>query len=675
MRLRANGSALHRAPRSASNAKARALDALAALDAGMKREPWVRIAMAAKAAGLDLGDFTEWSRPAPNFRSEADCAAVWRSIQPGKVGAGTLFAMARDAGWRDGTNSGAANGRPGPSVRRQGPQTRPSGGTVHGLDYRRLWADSEAATPAHPYIDRKLGLADGLRVYRGPASAAGQALDGALLVPAFNAAGELQSWQAIPKGEGAKLNAPRASMTGGRFIVGGPLADGAPVFLCEGIGAAWSAHRATGAPAVCCFGAGNIERIGAELRERHPGAALVIVADVGKELDAERIARKVAGRFVTMPAGWPANADVNDMHQREGLAAVAELLAQAREPARRFRLLTAEELAALPPLRWRIRDVLPAEGIAAIYGEAASGKTFLTLDALAAVSEGRPWFGHRTEPSPATYLALEGEAGISQRVAAFVARHGRAPAQMRLIAQPFAMLEPGDVAELADAIRAAGAAGGIVAVDTLARAAPGADENAPDDMGRIVASAQALRAAVGGLVLLVHHMGKTPGRGPRGHSSLFAALDAGIEVARDDAGRRWTCAKAKDAADGHGYPFALDVVHLGTDDAGQPITSCVVTDDVPALERRAKVPGGGNMRACWDVLGQALREAGPGRPEGAPVELPMGRPAITLEAAIEAAAPRLVCESRRKRERAMEAIRALVGRGLLQHLEGWIWCA
>jgi hypothetical protein len=63
MRVGANGSALHRAPRSASKDRTRALDALAALDAGMKREPWVRIAMAAKAAGLDLGDFTEWSRP------------------------------------------------------------------------------------------------------------------------------------------------------------------------------------------------------------------------------------------------------------------------------------------------------------------------------------------------------------------------------------------------------------------------------------------------------------------------------------------------------------------------------------------------------------------------------------------------------------------------------------
>ena len=54
----------------------RAQSALQALDPGTNRDTWLRIAMAAKAAGLTLEDFTEWSRPAPNFGGERECARL-----------------------------------------------------------------------------------------------------------------------------------------------------------------------------------------------------------------------------------------------------------------------------------------------------------------------------------------------------------------------------------------------------------------------------------------------------------------------------------------------------------------------------------------------------------------------------------------------------------------------
>src|SRR5690606_21832777 len=195
--------------------------------------------------------------------------------------------------------------------------------------------------------------------------------------------------------------------------------------------------------------------------------------------------------WIAPPADLGKNGDLNDMHQRDGLQAVAELLAHPNEAAGpRFRVLTADDLAALPPVRWRVRGALPAEGIAAIYGPAGSGKTFLALDLLGAVADGREWFAHRVEPCTVVYVAREGEAGIAQRVQAYRTRHGDAPSRMRFIAQPFALLESGDVAELAQAIRAAGGAGGIVAIDTLNRAAPGADENDSRDMGRIIEGAK-----------------------------------------------------------------------------------------------------------------------------------------------------------------------------------------
>lgn len=81
----------------------RARDALNAIPPDLPRDEWVRAGMAAQDAGLDFDAFDAWSSQAGNYRA-SDCRDTWRSFKPGKgVGAGTLFGMARDHGWTDGT--------------------------------------------------------------------------------------------------------------------------------------------------------------------------------------------------------------------------------------------------------------------------------------------------------------------------------------------------------------------------------------------------------------------------------------------------------------------------------------------------------------------------------------------------------------------------------------------
>jgi hypothetical protein len=343
----------------------------------------------------------------------------------------------------------------------------------------------------------------------------------------------------------------------------------------------------------------------------------------------------------------------------------------------RFEVLTADDLARLPPVRWRVRGILPEQGLAAVYGPSGSGKSFLVLDMLGAVADGRPWFDRRTVACPVTLVCLEGEAGIAQRVAAYRVRHGRAPVEMRFIAGPFALLDDRDVQELAEAIRAAGGAGGIVCVDTLNRAAVGADENDSRDMGRLIAGAKALQRALGGLVVLVHHAGKDASRGLRGHSSLHGALDAVLEVTRDGDRREWRAAKAKDGHDGDAHPFRLAVVELGADADGEPVTSCVVEPlaNDPSSPKPQLPAAGTNQRIAWDVLGPVFRAAGVARPAGVPQRVPPRRPVVPMEAALDAIGPRLVVADKRRRERATQALQGLCGRGLLCHEDGWLWCA
>jgi putative DNA primase/helicase len=654
----------------------RARDALQSIPPDLPRDEWVRAGMAFHAAGGDLDTFDQWSAQAGNY-SERDARDTWRSFKPGKgLGAGTLYRMAAElGGWRMGGDShqSKAPARPIEAPAKPRPGMAPAD----------VWGRCEPATDSHPYIMQKQGTLEGLRVV--PAgdrlTIQRESMAGALVVPVLRQDGTLSSLQfvALPdvaarlkaQGKPGKLNLPGYPVEGS-FTVG-ELVPGGVVFVCEGIGQAWAAWKATGRAAVVCFGWGRVRAVAAELRQRDKAARLVLVPDVGKEQDAEKIAREVGAAVAAMPEGWPNNSDVNDLAQRDGFDLLEILLSEAADPPKRYKLLNSADLAALPPLQWRIRGVLPAFGLAGLYGPSASGKSFLALDMAAAIAEGRRWFDCRVEVAPVVYAALEGEAGFKLRAQAWEAHQGRTlPAGLHMVLQPFKLTEPQDVRDLAAVVPA----GAVVFLDTLNRAAPLADENSSRDMGEILEAAKRLQSMAGGLVVLIHHTGKDATKGLRGHSSLFAALDTAVEVSRDGDRREWKVAKSKDGQDGDAHPFMLQIEALGFDSHGDALTSCVVLPDHAARDVRAvKLPQGGNQKVVLEVLRGMLQQAGPFNTPGAPGTCPPGRPAIELEVSLERIAERLTVAPDRKAERAREAVTGLVSRGVLGCDKGWIWLA
>ena len=648
----------------------RARDALHAISPGLPRDEWVRVGMAAQAAGLGFDDFDAWSAQADNYEARA-ARDTWRSFNPdGRTGAGSLFYLARAEGWSDKGEHAARNAPTKPAGGPAEPRKAPRPGTGAAEVWRRL----ETAAVGHPYIVAKQGNADGLRVVPAgdPLRIAGHSVAGWLVVPVLPlAGGEPTSLQFIPPpGAGRKLNLPGARLAG-VFTVG-DLAPGGTVYVCEGIGQAWACWKATGCAAVVCFGWGRVRGVAAELRQRDASDRLVLVPDVGKEQEAETIAHEVGGSFIELPEGWEQNDDVNDFAKREGVDALEALLLAPRAPEQRFKLLGSADLHALPPLVWRVRGVLPAHGLASVYGPSASGKSFLALDMGTAVASGRTWFGYRVNAAPVVYCALEGEAGFRLRVAAWEQANGRSlPAGLRLVLQAFKLTEAQDVQDLAAAVLTAGA-GAVTILDTLNRAAPEADENASADMGRILEAAKQLQRLTGGLVVLVHHTGKDATKGLRGHSSLFAALDAAVEVVRDGDRRSWRVAKAKDGADGDAHPFRLEVVELAPDDEGEPVTSCVVRRDLSAADiARVQMPRGGNQK----LVIEALRPMFKASPVFGKAGAPAPRPCIELEAAVTAGAAHMTCPTDRRATRAREAITGLVARGVLGCCDGWVWLA
>ncbi|GAB1379756.1 AAA family ATPase [Pararhodobacter aggregans] len=245
----------------------------------------------------------------------------------------------------------------------------------------------------------------------------------------------------------------------------------------------------------------------------------------------------------------------------------------AEEQQSRFVPLDRDAIQKMQPPRDRVKDVLPIEGLAAIYGKSGSAKGFLVEDMGYAIAEGRPWFGHRTKQGPVLHVVLEGASAVPARVRAWEAHNGRPfPPNFRIVTQPFVLTSEQDVQQLA----AICPPGCTIFIDTLNRATPRLDENSGKDMGVIIAAASRMQRLVGGLVILVSHTGKDAEKGLRGHSSLFAALDGAIAVSRTEVGRSIKIDKVKDGADCSEFEFQLEVVTIGKDHDGDTITSSVV---------------------------------------------------------------------------------------------------
>lgn len=238
-----------------------------------------------------------------------------------------------------------------------------------------------------------------------------------------------------------------------------------------------------------------------------------------------------------------------------------------------LRFVSAAHIKTLPPVSWRVKNLLPAQGVAAIYGPPASGKSFLALDMAAAIASGRDWFGHKTAAAPVFYVYLEGSGALKNRIAAWEHERERAfPDGVTFYLGAFNLFEN------MDSLVAAIPHGAVVVVDTLAASAPCFDENSGADMSRAIEALSRVARERNGLALVVHHSGKDASRGLRGHSSLLGALDAVVSV--DRAGlsttRQWTLVKSKDAEDGLTCQFSLHRVELGTDADGCPVSSCIV---------------------------------------------------------------------------------------------------
>lgn len=219
-----------------------------------------------------------------------------------------------------------------------------------------------------------------------------------------------------------------------------------------------------------------------------------------------------------------------------------------------------------------VKGLLGRREMAVIYGQSGTGKTFVTLDLLYHIAQGKPWNGHRTVATGVVYIAAESPLGSMRRIKALADAHGISP-NFYIIPATVNLLDANaDLVRLIQEITALKTDIGVIAIDTLARTMTGGNENSTMDMSKLVFNSDILRDRFNACILWVHHAGKNVSLGARGSSALVSATDTELEIAD----HTLTSTKTRDR-DEIAYKFALRKVVIGVDSDGTPSDTCLVT--------------------------------------------------------------------------------------------------
>lgn len=262
-----------------------------------------------------------------------------------------------------------------------------------------------------------------------------------------------------------------------------------------------------------------------------------------------------------------------------------------------------------------VEDVLTASGVSVVYGASNSGKTFFAIDLAAAVARGVPWNEKNTRKTAVLYLATESPASVKNRISAYMRHHDIDMLDLFVASKPINLFESdadvGRVQAEIEHIRAAyDVEIGLIVGDTMARIAAGANENAGEDMGVVMANADKLCRATRCAFMWIHHSGKDEAKGARGWSGIRAHIDTEIEIkdANDDGVHSAEITKQRDLpGKGARFGFRLSVQRLGLNAWGNVRTTCVVTPEHAPEKAKGGRPNDGESAVLV-----FLRERGAG---------------------------------------------------------------
>ena len=322
-----------------------------------------------------------------------------------------------------------------------------------------------------------------------------------------------------------------------------------------------------------------------------------------------------------------------------------------------------------------VKGLIEQASFNVIFGPSGSGKSFFTADLCQHIAIGNQWRGRNTRRALVVYVASEAGASILKRFVGW--RDNRLGDVSGFI--PLAIMTRGpnlldavETMRLSDQLSrlqdAAGLPLGMTVFDTLSRSIPGGDENSAEDMTRTVQAADHLRERYGCATAYVHHSGKDPDKGARGHSALFAAADLVLRV-QD---RVATVDKVRDGVSGERFPFSLDPVEIGTDADGDPVMTCLVNTEERESSKRRTNPVGKNQRVVYLPLQSLCSTIGQSLPETSAI--PKGVKAVQVDDLMAACLPKFPgIPAWRAKQRISTALMSLQASDHIGVHNDWIW--
>ena len=303
------------------------------------------------------------------------------------------------------------------------------------------------------------------------------------------------------------------------------------------------------------------------------------------------------------------------------VAAFAALAARHPKPERDppnkrypYQLVHFDDLRPGTKSPYIVDELIPLDGLVAVWGPPKSGKSFWTFDLAMHIALGWEYRGRRVERQGSViYLAFEGAEGFHARAEAFRRTHEimtrpwfyLLASNAKLVRDHKALIESID-GETENKLPPS-----VIVLDTLNRSIDGS-ESKDQDMGAFLAAAESICSYYGCVVIIVHHCG-VDGTRPRGHTSLTGAANVQIAVRRDAAHNVVAEVEAmKDGPEGASFTSVLKVIEVGTRDDGKAITSCAVVP-VDAPRASAGKKAGARLTAdqtrFLDILNDAVLDA------------------------------------------------------------------
>jgi hypothetical protein len=263
----------------------------------------------------------------------------------------------------------------------------------------------------------------------------------------------------------------------------------------------------------------------------------------------------------------------------------------------RFRFTAFRDIKPSTAPPYVVHEMIPRLGVVVIWGKPKCGKTFWTFDLEMHVALGWPYRGRRVEQGEVLHIACEGVAGLAARKEAWRLHHVKdrdAETIAQIEAAPFYLCKETALDLIQDVnkvvadiiVQFGGRPIKVITIDTLNRSLKGS-ESKDEDMTAYVRAAVLLAEKFQCVVIVIHHCGYDPTH-PRGHTSLIGAVDADIEVKKDDKDK--VCTEVKNMRDGaNGAPTCsrLATIEVTRDDNGTPIMSCVIVPDDTMVEQPA----------------------------------------------------------------------------------------